>query len=234
RVLATERVGFEQKAMGESSAQFRITERDLKGGLVSAQERGIYYPALYVEPYVGNEAAIGFDVGSDGVRLAALERARDTGEPTVTEPVQLVQQPGEQAGFLIFAPVYQQGMQVATVQERRAALKGFAVGVFQAGTLVSEALSGVEPMGLSLALLDRSSPNDRHLMYRWDDTLKAERSWQSIFFAAPPTTTNSFPYAGRQWHLEANAGPAYMARHCPTSYWLVLPAGLLLGFLITL
>jgi len=234
RVLATERAGFEQKNLREGLARFRITERDRNGRLVAARERQTYYPALYVEPLWGNEAAVGFDVGSDAVRLAALERARDTGEPAVTEPVRLVQQPGEQAGFLIFVAVYEQGMPLTGVEERRAALKGFAVGVYQAAPLVSAALRGVEPMGLSLALLDRSAPVGRQPMYRRDDTPKGERSWKRALFPAPPRATNTFAFTGRLWSLEARAGPAYMDRHCPISYWLVLPAGLLLGFLATL
>ena len=234
RVLATERAGFEKNALREGLAQFRITERDQRGGLALARERESYYPALYVEPLSGNEAALGFDVGSDAVRLAALERARDTGEPTVTEPIELVQQPGKQAGFLIFVPLYKRGMPLASVQERKTALEGFALGVFQARTFVSEALRGVEPMGLGLALLDRSAPAGRQLMYRWDDNLKGDRSWQTILFAAPASATYTFAFAGRHWSVEAIAGPAYMARHCPTSYWLVLPAGLLLAILATL
>ena len=234
RVTAAERPTFERKALREGFAQFRVTERNLEGSLVAAREREIYYPALYVEPISGNEAAVGYDVGSDAIRLAALEKARDTGEPTVTEPVQLVQQPGDQTGFLIFVPVYHQTKLPESLQERRATLDGFAVGVFEAGTVVSEALQGVEPMGLSLALLDNSASDGRQLMYRRDDNLKADRSWKTILFTAPPKAINTFAFAGRQWSVETVAGLAYMAHHCPISYWLVLPAGLLLGLLATL
>jgi PAS domain S-box-containing protein len=260
-VPANERSGFEQKALAETTgqrdngttglrdypAQFRITERNSEGRLVAAQERETCYPALYVEPLRGNEAALGFDVGSDPVRRAALERARDTGEPTATEPVQLVQQGagrgGEQPGFLIFVPVYEQGIPLATVDDRKSALKGFAVGVYQAGTVVTEALHAVEQMGLSMALLDRSAPVGSQLMYRTTrdhgttgqrDDRTTERSWKNILFASPPEVTSNFAFAGRQWSVEALASPAYMDRNCPISYWLVLPAGLLLTFLSTL
>jgi PAS domain S-box-containing protein len=234
RVPVAERAGFEQSAPEEGRAQLRITEHNANGRLVPAQKRGVYYPVLYIEPRRSNEAAVGFDVGSDAVRLAALERARDTGEPAVTEPIQLVQQEGQEAGFLIFVAVYQQGSRPETVQERRAALKGFAVGVYNAGTVVSAALGGVEPMGISLTFLDRSAPPDRQLMGRWDGLFTAGRSWKSLLFPAPPTSIRTFAFAGRQWSVEALAGPAYMERHCPISYWLVLPAGLFVGLLATL
>ena len=233
RVLAAERAGFEQRAGREGLGQFRITERDPDHRLVPARERGTYYPAFYVEPLRGNEAAAGFDVGSDAVRLAALVRARDTGEPAVTEPIQLVQQGGGQAGFLIFVPVYRQGIPPASVPERRAALEGFAVGVYEAGAVVAAALRRAEPLGLSLALLDCSAPAGCQLMSRWEDPLKGERSWQSILFPAPPKARSTFAFAGRQWSVETTAGRAYMGRCCPLACWLILPAGLLLGCLAT-
>ncbi len=231
RVSAAERAGFEQRAQREGRDQFRITERNPDGRFIAARERETYYPVFYIEPRRGNEAALGFDVGSDAVRRAALERARDTGEPTATEPIQLVQQEGGGAGFLIFVPVYREGMPKANVQERRAALEGFAVGVYQVRTLVATALRGVEPMGLSLTLLDRSAPAGRQLMDRRDETLTKDRSWKTILFPAPPRATSTHAFAGRQWGVEMVAGPAYMERYCPISYWLVLPAGLLLGLL---
>jgi PAS domain S-box-containing protein len=231
RVRGTERFSFEQSGRQEGLNQFRITERNLAGRFIAAGERGAYYPVFHIEPLRGNEAAVGFDVGSDSVRLAALERARDIGDATVTEPIQLVQQEGGQAGFLVFVPVYREGMPKANVEERRAALEGFAVGVYQVGTVVAAALRGVEPIGLSLALFDRSAPVERQSMYRWEDRLTGNRSWKSIFFSAAPRATASNPFGGRRWEMEMVAGPAYMQRHCPVSHWLILPAGLLLGLL---
>ncbi len=231
RVSASERSSFEQKARQEGLDQFRITERSPEGRSVTAREHEVYYPVLYIEPHRGNEAAAGFDVGSEPVRRAALERARDAGEPAVTEPIQLLQQEGGPAGFLIYVPVYREGLPQASVAERRAAMKGFAVGVYEAGAVVSAALRGVEPRGLGLAFLDRSASTGRQVMYRWDDTLKGNRSWKGILFPIPPKVTDSFVFAGREWGVEVLAGPAYMDRYCPISSWFVLPAGLLLGLL---
>src|SRR5262249_12574350 len=124
RVAGAERADFEQRARLEGVGDFRITERTADGRLGRAGEREAYYPARYLEPLRGNEAAVGFDVASDAVRRAALQRARDTGEATVTEPIELVQQAGGPAGFLVFVPVYREGSATRTLAERRATLKG--------------------------------------------------------------------------------------------------------------
>jgi PAS domain S-box-containing protein len=228
RVAGAERADFEQRARQEGVGEFRITERAADGRLVTAGEREAYHPARYLEPLRGNEAAVGFDVASDAVRRAALERARDTGEATVTEPIELVQQAGGPAGFLVFVPVYREGSAAGTVAERRAALEGFAVGVYQAGAVVSAALRGVEPAGLALAFRDRGAPAARQLMARWEDGLSAGPSWKSFLFPSAPRTSQAFTVGSREWVVETQASPGYMPRHCPVAYWLILPAGLLL------
>lgn len=75
---------------------------------------------------------MGFDLGSNPARLAALEQAADTGRAVATEGIKLVQETGTQAGFLIFIPVYRQEMPLTTVEQRRMALQGFVLGVFRA------------------------------------------------------------------------------------------------------
>ncbi|PWU20359.1 MAG: hypothetical protein C5B50_04005, partial [Verrucomicrobia bacterium] len=233
RVSASERLGFEQQARWQGLNQFQITEKGPDGPPVTAGAREAHYPVFYIAPLHGNETAVGFDVASEPVRRAALERARDTGQPAVTEPIRLVQQESESTGFLIFVPVYGERLPQAAIEQRRASLKGFAVGVYEAGAVVSAALRGVEPRGLGLTFLDRTAAVGRQEMYRWDHPLKANHFWKSILFPSPPKVTGTFGFAGRDWSVEVLAGPAYMERYCPISYWLVLPAGLLLGLLTT-
>jgi CHASE1-domain containing sensor protein len=74
-----------------------------------------------------NRAALGFDMLTSPVERAAMEQARDTGQPTATSRVRLIQEiePRKQAGFVIYVPVYRQGQPAATLEERRAALAGF-------------------------------------------------------------------------------------------------------------
>ncbi len=153
------------------------------------------------------------------------------GKPTVTERVQLVQQNEGQPGFLIFVPVYRQGVPTGNVEQRRAALEGFAVGAYAIDAVISAAFREVLPLGVSLKIVDRSAPAGRQLIYQREDGLKPNRSWKSILFPAHPKAMVGYEFGGRQWAVEMEAGAAYMERHCPTSYWLVWPAGLLVVLL---
>ena len=82
-----------------------------------------YYVVKYVEPSTDNEAMLGQDLGFEPVRLEALEKARDSGQPQVTGQIML--DADRSPAFLIGLPIYRNGLPRRTVQERREALAGF-------------------------------------------------------------------------------------------------------------
>ncbi|MBT5774960.1 MAG: PAS domain S-box protein [Dehalococcoidia bacterium] len=153
RVAASDREAFEALAIGDGFDDFVIRERSENGELIRADGRDTYYPAFYLEPFAGNEAAFGFDLGSESNQRAALEAARDSGS-AASVLVQLVQERGSQTGVLLFMPIYQTGVAPDTVAERRVALAGFVLGVYQVGDLLSPALALAEQTGLELRLQD--------------------------------------------------------------------------------
>lgn len=93
----------------------------------------------------------------------------DTGQAVATPRITLVQEIGEQAGILVFHPVYRNGSAVATVQDRRENLAGFAVGVFRVGDLLEEAFAGTDlkefRIGTEVQIYDRSAGAADNLLY---------------------------------------------------------------------
>ena len=85
----------------------------------------------YVEPYFGNEFLLGFDVFSEPLRKKALEEARDTGEPTISQKVNLYAKEEGAEGFLIVLPVYDQEKPLFNPEQRRQAIAGFVAGMFK-------------------------------------------------------------------------------------------------------
>ncbi|MFT5180816.1 MAG: CHASE1-domain containing sensor protein, partial [Alphaproteobacteria bacterium] len=94
RISAKERTAYEAAARRDGLADFQITERNSAGDIVPAATRNEYFPVYCVEPLDGNEAALGFDLAFDPVRLEALNRARDTGRTAATQAIRLVQETG--------------------------------------------------------------------------------------------------------------------------------------------
>ena len=62
RVTQGQRRKFEAAVRNQGFFEFQITERRSQGKMVPAAERAVYFPVYYVEPYVGNELALGFDL----------------------------------------------------------------------------------------------------------------------------------------------------------------------------
>jgi hypothetical protein len=87
----------------------------------------------------GNEAALGLDLGGDAVRLAALERMRDSGALTASGTIALAHDPRKHPGFAMRLPIYRQGMPLDTAAQRREAF----TGVVSASFVVIDLMRGV-------------------------------------------------------------------------------------------
>ena len=104
--------------------------------------RSEYNAILYLQPQSGpNKLAIGYDMATEEVRRQAMDAARDSGKPTASGRVRLVQERDvavKQEGFLIYMPVYRNNAPVNTVAERRAALVGFVYSPYRAGNFLDQ------------------------------------------------------------------------------------------------
>ncbi len=84
---------------------------------------------------------MGLDMGADPIRRAAAERARDTGEATISQSVKLTGLPGSPPGFVLFQPVYDPAKPTRTVEERRLALRAWVLVGIEAGAFFNKLIS---------------------------------------------------------------------------------------------
>lgn len=108
----------------------------------------------YIEPQASNKDAVGFDIGSDARRRAAAERARDSGAPALTEPIQLVQDTVERPGFLYLIPVYDTRTIPESLLSRREHISGWVFASF-AGEAFLEDIPAVLEQQLAVAVFSR-------------------------------------------------------------------------------
>lgn len=236
RELRERRAGCEAAVQREGLSGFQFTENDAGGRWVRAGDRAEYYPAYFVEPLAGNEAALGFDMASEPARRAALEQARDSGAATATGPLRSVEAGGE-FSLLLFVPVYERGQGVDTVEQRRAQVRGFAAGVFRASDWVEAALRPIRTIGLNLQLLDLEAPAGGQLLYELRPGLASkERIGGTVDAAAGHRLESAvdFRFAGRPYRLVVRASESFLERHLETAYWWVLPLGLMLTGVLSL
>jgi len=200
RVLPSQRAAYEDAARRDGFAQFQFVERQSQGVMAPVATQDEYFPVYYVEPYAGNELALGFDLASNPTRLEALHRSRDTGEAVATARITLVQEAGDQFGFLVFVPIYRNGAPLETPDQRRENLTGFALGVFRIGDIVERSMAHAEPLygtsELNIQLYDRSAPDGEQSLLSKSSATQADE-------LAPPALHRAmtFEIAGRSWEI---------------------------------
>jgi PAS domain S-box-containing protein len=212
---------------------FQIKQLATEEKTLSATRQQSYYPVSFVEPYIGNEAALGLDLGSNPARLATLKQARDSGELTASGKLRLVQETGEQAGILCVLPVYRNNMPANTLEQRRENLLGFIVGVLRVGDLVQTILAHLQDSPINLQIHDNSMPDaEKHLLY-------SSAELESRGTGRNGVTENSLKLgmnlmvADRQWSVHAIGEPGFYS-HATTWQWLVvLLVGTSFSILIT-
>ncbi|WP_426547505.1 CHASE domain-containing protein [Dapis sp. BLCC M126] len=146
-VPANEREKYEFKAQKDGYSNFQFTQHNEVGKIIRARLKAEYFPVYFVEPYQGNEKALGFDLSSNANGLEALEKARDSGEAIATAKIKLVQKTEGINGFLIFQPIYQKESINNSVADFRQNLQGFVVGVFSLEKLLEKSLDNFSTQG---------------------------------------------------------------------------------------
>ena len=233
RVSADQVHFYEEQAREDGYPNFQIRENDGQGGMRAASMREEYFPVYYLEPFLGNEKALGFDLASNPARLEALNRARDSGKPIASSRIVLVQETGRQYRILLFVPVYNKGLAFKTVEERRQALSGFVVGVFRVGETINTALQSYNLNGISFKFFDLSSEVGPQLLYAFDGSSRIavgiQDKSQLDESAHDIRSEVSFEMAGRQWRLSFFATAEFLEDH---KHWGAM-AVLLSGFLFS-
>ena len=108
-----------------------------------AGERSEYFVITYIEPLHANKAALGYDLASDEKRMALVERARDTGMPTLSGRLVLAIDPTHsETGVVMRLALYRKDAFVPDAERRRKAFIGLANVTFVVDELAQRMLSG--------------------------------------------------------------------------------------------
>ena len=198
----------EQVPLDEREAHVRrVREEGFPSySLRPAGERYEYFPLTYVEPFEGdNRSLFGHDFYSDSVNRAAMEQARDTGLPRASGRVDL-EGMGMQTGFLVYTPIYRDGVPHGTPDERREALQGYIVSVFRTGDLLKGIFGAPQAdREVDLEVFDGAEFTRANMLYDDDGVLYAGDPSHSAHFSEIVT----MEVAGRIWSLYFSTLPGF-------------------------
>ena len=185
--------------------------------------RANYSAIEFLEPFDWrNQRAFGFDMFSEPVRRQAMQRARHTGNATLTGKVQLVQETQEdlQRGVLIYLPIFADRGQVREIS--RQTLLGWAYSPLRINDVVNSAISGIDNSdlaGTGVLVFDGDQLDANRLLF---DNLKLlsrnelrHPSYQTI------------AVAGRTWLVGVQLSPRLVGPNgIDSAYWMNLIVGL--------
>ncbi len=184
----------------------------------------LYTSILYLEPCnERNRRAFGYDMFSEEVRKEAMLRAVSTGELAASGKVRLVQENNidEQAGFLMYVPVYQKRMPLNSKSDRLKALKGFVYAPFRGNDLMNGIL-GDRYKDVGLEIYD-GEKNKSNLIFNGN---------QKGSISDDMVIESKLDIGGKIWTLYYRPYKGFFDEVHTNEPWYVFAVGILLSFTI--
>ncbi|MBU2923433.1 CHASE domain-containing protein [Colwellia sp. 1_MG-2023] len=189
-------------------------------------EREQYTSIIYLEPFSGNNLnAFGFDMYSEKVRRAAMDKSRATNKLALSGKVSLVQDVdrGPISGVLLYLPVYQDNdEQVGVIPEN---LYGWVYAPFSMDILMEGILS--DKLKINLNIYDGTVINKKTQLY---SSMKNAQEFEEMAFQQ----TEQLVIAQRIWTVVFSADKNFVQSHVNTEGIIVLLIGSLFSLLLTL
>ncbi|MBT7953367.1 MAG: hypothetical protein HN764_17200 [Gammaproteobacteria bacterium] len=136
-------------------------------------ERDTYSSIIYLEPFSDrNLRAFGYDMFSEPVRHVAMQRAIDNDNMSLSGKVRLVQESGtdEQAGFLMYKPIYERGKPHTLLSDRQENIIGWVYSVFRMNDFM-HGVHGEQADDLDIEIYDGDTILDETLMFDSETSL---------------------------------------------------------------
>jgi PAS domain S-box-containing protein len=215
RVPGNDRQAHEARGRAVGLAGYYITSRLGGGRIGPASQRAEYFPVFFVEPCAGNERALGFDIGSDPVRRAALDRAMATGRLALTAPVVLVQEKSSSKGLIAFLPIH--ARHVSANHATPADVEGFVATVFRSADLIRQARLDDQPAPLRFELVSVDALGERQVLH-------VSPGPPRDIASTARTVAKRIRLDGAEWRLVGSPTEAFLSQRL-TPYPVAMAAG---------
>lgn len=180
-----------------------------------------YWPITYIEPQQDNLKAVGLDMAHETNRYSAAQRAKSSGQASITGPIVLVQDSQRTPGFLFYVPWYRQGMETNQYGESGGDFQGLVYAPF----VVYKLMDGT---------LDRSTRLVNFSIYDGDTELYSELNDRNRHYDADPTFSEqiSLDLYGRTWVFHVQSSLLFKEQQSLSQPALILVFGLVVDVLL--
>lgn len=196
-------------------------------------DSALYTPIVYIEPQKDrNLKALGFNISTNPLMKKAIEKARDSNKTALTDKVRLIQEGSAETspGFVMYTPIYDKNLPVNTINERRAAIKGWVASSFRMIDLMNYVFEEPNTNNhnqLHLKIYDGDQLTSQSLLFDNKNTLHKNNDRSRSNTLLLPIDLN-----GKKWTLQftqPKIAPSFAS--IPS---VVLTGGLLISILLSL
>ncbi|MDJ0662155.1 MAG: CHASE domain-containing protein [Crocosphaera sp.] len=203
RISQQERFVYERNMRNSGFDDFKIWSKNK----TNINDKNEYFPVTYGEPQPIYQSVIGLELSSDEVLNSPLEKARDTGKITASQPVSLIN--GGQ-GFMLYYPVYRRESYPKTIQQRRQEFRGVVYTVYRIEDLIQMVLSHSSSSNHSFYLSNTKHLQENSIIVSFDVNTDKINTSTIIPFSLPLNCQILWPcqrqlmVADTQWFLTIN------------------------------
>ncbi|HUX91919.1 MAG TPA: CHASE domain-containing protein [Gallionellaceae bacterium] len=197
--------------------------------------RDAYSTIIFIEPFDWrNQRAFGYDMYAEPLRRAAMALARDENRAAISRKVRLLQETeGEnQAGFLMYLPVYRHDVPHDTLAQRRANLLGWVYAPFRMNDLMNGILErhfGEINETLDLEIYDGDMSIPENLMYVADQA----HGGHAVLHQSRFEHAENLELGGHQWTIYMRSRPGFESRLKNERTQTIIIAGTGISLLLT-
>jgi PAS domain S-box-containing protein len=166
RVLRPDLPGFVARQRAQGMADFVLRS---SGSLADL------YVVRFIEPFEQNRVAWGLDMGQERRRRAALEATIESGQPILSEHIELVQDSQQSPSFLYFLPVFKKGSNPQNALERQRDLFGVVYAPLVASELLGSVYQASDKL-VDFELYDGSEAEPSSLVFDADGVVSIDHS----------------------------------------------------------
>ncbi len=190
-------------------------------------DRSVYTAILYIEPFTPvNQSVLGYDQYTESNRREAMALARDSDRAVLTGELSLYEAlpHNVEAGVIMFLPVYTNGLPLETMEQRRAAIKGWLACPFRMEELMKGILGRWDYLINLEVYKDSISSQTRLFSSRSSkgslQPLQAQRSHSVLV-----------DFNGSEWYLHFTQTKEQIEAYQGET-WLLLATGIIISVLI--
>ncbi|MBL8122021.1 CHASE domain-containing protein [Candidatus Saccharibacteria bacterium] len=169
-------------------------------------QREFYSPITFIEPYDEmNRPVLGYDMYENTSRREAMDKARDSGRPTLTKPVSLRQDQRNQdyaeRSVLFYSPVYASSTFPSSALERKSTLQGFAYMAVNVNTMMAPREAEIREQGISYEITDVTD-NKTEQLYHFESGISEPDDHVSQLFTI----------SSRKWQLTVHVPRSVLSK----------------------